>query len=197
MKLEAAFIKDAELIAEDVRRELGIPNYRALDPRELFRQLDVPVVSLSELAALSLDPELNEAVRFIQTEESALSATTVFAGTSRMVVYNDASTPERQASDLAHEAAHGLLLHQPTPVFDQLGFRVWNDRIEAEAEHLGGCLLIPGKGARYAAAAGWGIDRMAREFNCSAEMAQWRFNVSGGKRVASRRDIGSHRGSKK
>lgn len=196
MKLEASFVRDAELIAEDVRAELGIPNYRALDPRDLFKQMDVPVISLSELAGMSADPALDEAVRFIQTEESALSATTVFAGTSRMVVYNDASTPERQASDLAHEAAHGLLLHQPTPAFDDLGCRVWDDRIEAEAEHLGGCLLIPGKGARYAAAAGWGIDRIAREFDCSAEMAQWRFNVSGGKRVASRRN-GARRGAKK
>lgn len=196
MKLDAAFVRDAELIAEDVRAELGIPNYRPLDPRELFQKLDVPVISLSDLAALAEDPAVGEAVRFIQTEEAALSATTVFAGTSRMVVYNDAATPERQSSDLAHEAAHGLLLHQPAPAFDELGCRVWDDRIEAEAQHLGGCLLIPGKGARYAAKAGWDLAQIAREFDCSAEMARWRFNVSGGKRVASRRSPRPRRGPK-
>jgi len=183
MKLESAFKKDAEQIAEDVRKDLGLFNYRAMDPRLLFEALDIPVVSLNRLVEISDDPPLGAAVAYLQSEEASLSATTVFRGTVRIVVFNDAASPERQVSDLAHEAAHGLLLHRPSGAFDEFGCRIWDERIETEAQYLGGCLLIPGKGARYAAKAGWSHEHMTHKFACSAEMVLWRDNVTGAKRL--------------
>src|SRR2546425_294346 len=51
------------------------------------------------------------------------SALTVFHGTRRLIVHNDAHSPARQRSDLAHELAHALLIHPPHPPFCSSGQR--------------------------------------------------------------------------
>ena len=183
MKLDAAFRKSAEQIAEELRAELGITNFQRLDPHALFESLEVPVISMTELVKLTPDELLADAINYLQTEETSLSAATVFDGPRRMVVFNDTAPGRRQASDLTHEAAHSLLLHTPQPVRDALGCRLWDDLVETEAQYLGGCLLIPGKGARYAAKAGWTEERTAREFGCSPQMVTWRLNITGARRV--------------
>ncbi|MEU9685694.1 ImmA/IrrE family metallo-endopeptidase [Amycolatopsis japonica] len=102
-----------------------------------------------------------------------------------MIVHNDAHTPGRQSSNLAHELAHGLLLHPPSPVIDSRGCRHWNGTIEEEANCLAGALLVPGKAARGMVRRGRSIDQIADELGCSVEMARWRVNMSGASRLAS------------
>jgi Zn-dependent peptidase ImmA (M78 family) len=166
------------------RADIGIKNIVKLDPLELVSYLEIPTISLSDLLRLDLSvPGIEEAVAVLQGEEhSALSAMTVFAGTKRMIVYNDRHEPARQASDISHEAAHGLLLHQPAPAFDERGCRAWDSTIEAEAAYLGGALLIPGKGARYIAKAKLSVDAAAKRFGCSQQMVNWRLNESGARK---------------
>jgi Zn-dependent peptidase ImmA (M78 family) len=123
-------------------------------------------------------------VRFLaRAGEGHLSAATVFRAGRRLVVYNDSHPLPRQASDLCHEAAHALLLHEPMPAMDEHGCRLWNTEIEEEADYLGGALLILGKGARYYAKAEWSFTAIAARFECSEEMARWRNNASGGQRI--------------
>jgi Zn-dependent peptidase ImmA (M78 family) len=118
-----------------------------------------------------------------RTERGALSAVTVFWGTARAIVNNDAHLPARQASNLTHELAHGLLLHPPAPALDQRGCRLWNQDIEDEADWLGGTLLIPGPAARAAARRHLTHEQVADKFGCSIEMARWRMNMTGALRM--------------
>jgi Zn-dependent peptidase ImmA (M78 family) len=168
-----------------MRAELGIKNIERLDPFALAALLGIPVMSLTQLDALDLSiPDMHEAVEFLTTgKQSALSAMTVFAGTRRLIVYNDANPSPRQASDLSHELGHGLLLHQPVPALDERGCRAWDPDIENEASYLGGALLIPGKAARYIAKSGMTTDDAAARFVCSIEMVNWRLNETGARRM--------------
>lgn len=180
------FQAEAESIAEEVRHDLGIGNIRALDPWTLAKDLDIEAWSLARLdEERGHDVELHEALDVLYAEEqSSLSAVTVFDFTGRrLIIYNESHSRERQVSDLCHELAHSLLLHAPTPALDHLGGRLWDAAMEQEAAYLGGALLIPGKGARYAAKSGLSVERTALKFRCSPEMAEWRLRMSGAKRI--------------
>lgn len=186
MATKTAFAREAEEIAEGVREELNLSNLVALEPFSLLQFLGIPAISLMNLLQLSGDDsELAAAIDLLH-QESSLSAMTVFRGNSRMIVYSDAHTQGRRNSDLCHEAAHALLLHPPAPAFDANGCRSWNGDIEEQAQFLAGTLLIPGKGARYAAKAGWSHEYMAQRFGCSVDLARWRDNTSGGVRLRRR-----------
>ena len=149
---------------------------------------NVPALSLSDLAQLAVDFDLESAVMVLRgPESSTLSAVTVFRGNRRIIIFNDSHPRGRQAQGLCHEAAHAILLHRPASAVDDLGCRLWNQDIEDEADYLGGALLIPGKAARYAAMANWTLEYLADKFGCSPEMARWRNNASGGQHLRRRR----------
>jgi IrrE N-terminal-like domain len=183
--LRPGFTKEAEATAEELRAELRVGNLRPLDPFELLRYLQIPAIPLAALPGLAdAGPDLEAAISLLHSDErSELSAMTVFNGSARMIVYNDRHSPARRASDLCHEAAHGLLLHEPANAFDSLGCRVWDDANEAEADYLAGALLVPGKGARYAAKSGMTPEEAAERFGCSIPMINWRLNESGARRL--------------
>lgn len=187
MSLARGFKGHAETTSEEIRAELALKNIDRLDPHALLEHLEVPALSLSDLARLALDdPDLQSAVHMLRgPESSSLSAVTVFRGHRRLVIYNDTHQDGRQANGLCHEAAHAILLHTPSPAIDDLGCRLWDQDIEDEADYLGGALLIPGKAARYAAKANWSMDLIAEKFGCSTQMARWRNNASGGQRLRS------------
>jgi Zn-dependent peptidase ImmA (M78 family) len=178
---------EAEQLALEVRDELGLGPFRRLVPELLAEHLEIPIITLSQLRLMARDIDgVADAVGLLLgVEANALSAVTVFADARRMVVHNDAHAPGRQASNLAHELAHGLLLHSPSPVIDSRGCRHWNGTIEEEANHLAGALLVPGKAARGMVRRGLTIEQIADELGCSIEMARWRVNMSGAARLAS------------
>lgn len=184
-KLPPRFASEAESTAEDVRAEMQIRNIDRLDPLALARHLDIPVMSLSALLAVAGHNEaLKDAVHVLRGSESrALSAVTVFGDLGRLIVYNDSHDPARRASDLAHELAHGLLLHQPTVALGVGGCRAWDEDIESQASYLGGALLIPGKAARWSAKRGMSLQATAYRFSCSTDMVNWRWNQSGSRRL--------------
>ena len=123
MKLRRGFKTEAEALVKEVRNELGLPKLDRLDPHRLACHLDIPVVALSDLPE-----DLDGARHFLSVDREAFSALTVFDGRRRMIVHNDLHSPARQNSNLAHELAHGLLLHEPAPALDRLtGCRNWNE----------------------------------------------------------------------
>ncbi len=171
----------ANAIAVEVRAELGLRALDALDPWRLAEHLEIPVITLS-----SLDTDIPSAVHRLRVvEPEVFSAVTVFAGTKRAIVHNDKHSRGRQVSDLAHELAHGLLLHPPTPARDDRGCRYWNKEIEEEASWLAGCLLIPEDAAIWIARQGMSAEDAATHFGVSTQMVTFRVNVTGArKRVA-------------
>lgn len=182
MGLRRGFKTEAEAIAADVRRELGLAPYQPLSPWVLAEHLGVPLLKLSALRAAAPD-----AVQYLlRNERGAFSAVTVFRDAKRLVVYNDGHSVGRQASDLAHEIAHALLLHSPHSALDENGCRVWSPTMEEEADWLGGALLVPGDAAYTVARRGTALPDAAREYGVSVTMMRYRLNVTGAARRVAR-----------
>lgn len=182
MKLRRGFKTEAESIAREIREELKLTSVELLDPWVLAEHLAIPVLPLSSVTQLA--PEVVR--RFQRSDRSAFSALTVFDGTKRLIVHNDAHSKRRQASNLAHELAHALLLHPPTPPLNEHGCRNWNEEIENEANWLGGTLLVPEEAALFIARNGWALAKAAEEYGVSDDMIRFRLNVTGARRRVQR-----------
>ena len=175
MALRWGFKSEAAVLAAEVRGELGLGPYDRLDPGALARHLDIPIVPLSEL--LTTCP----GARYLSsTEPAAFSAVTVFDGHRRMIVYNDSHSPARQNNSLAHELAHGLLHHQPTPALDRTtGCRIWIRTNEEEADWLAGELLVTREMALVVARSQFTRQAAQERLGVSAELLRWRMNMTG------------------
>lgn len=181
MALRRGFKTEAEEIAREVRVELGLSPVSPLDPVALAEHLEIPVRPLTDC---DYPPELVH--HFTQVDHEAFSAVTVFHGTRRVIVHNDAHAPARQKSDVTHELAHGLLLHVPSPAFDAHGFRIWREDQEDEADYLCGCLLVTRDAALYIARRGIAIEAAAGFYGVSGQMMGWRVNGTGARVQAQR-----------
>lgn len=173
--MRRGFKKEANELAKEVRAELGLGDYDPLDPWALTALLGIPVLKLSEFredSQLCVD-------HFTSIEADAFSAITVFRGSRRLIVHNDAHTRPRQVSNLTHEVAHGLLHHVPVPAMDALGCRQWEDEVEKEAEYLAGALLVTDNAALRVVRRYIPLATAARELGISTGMLSYRLNVSG------------------
>lgn len=180
MPLARGFKAEAERTSEAIRAELQLKAWAALSPWDLAEYLDIPVLPLSDLDGVAAAQRL-----FAGDESGSFSALTVFDGPRRLVVHNDAHTTGRQASNVAHELAHGLLLHEPRPALNSLGCRDWNQDVEDEAVHLSGALLIPRAAAYLIVRKGWSDLEAATRYGCSDAMVKWRVAISGAARLRS------------
>ena len=128
-----------------------------------------------------------EARYFLSVERNVFSALTVFDGHRRVVVHNDSHSEARQNSNLAHELAHGLLLHEPLPALDSItGCRDWNDINEQEADWLSGELLVTSDMALAVARGRLTKQQALQRLGVSADMLDWRINKTGALKRAER-----------
>ncbi len=175
MPLRRGFKSEAHAIAREVRAELGLRSADPLDPRALASHLDVPVFGISLLRGTVPD-----AVRhFMTVDSSVFSAVTIFRGSARTIWCNDAHAPGRQTSDIAHELAHALLLHEPGAALTADGARAWDSVAEEEAQWLGAALLISDEAAFAIAASGGDLDAAALRYGVSRSLLDFRLNVTG------------------
>lgn len=172
------FKKEANETAKEVRKELGLNFHDALDPWKLMNLLEIPVMTLTEFGN-AYAPCVHH---FANVEADAFSAVTVFCGNKRLVVHNDTHSRPRQVSNLTHEAAHGLLHHQPFPALDPNGCREWDDNIEKEAEYLAGALLVTEEAALQIVREGISTHNAAQRLGVSQQMVIYRINVTGARR---------------
>lgn len=174
MKLRWGFKSEANTIARDLRREMGLGAPDPLDPWRLAAHLDIPVVNLSSMKA-----EAEHAVlQFTRKDREAFSAVTVFHGYKRMIVVNDVHSHGRQASNIAHELAHALLWHEPAPALDADGMRDWNAEQEGEAQWLAGALLVSEEAALNIIRRGLSLADAAKLYGTSVDMIRGRLNVT-------------------
>jgi Zn-dependent peptidase ImmA (M78 family) len=180
MKLRWGFKSEANAIARDMRREMGLALTDPIDVWKLAAHLAIPVMKLSSLKA-----EAAEAVaQLTRRDPEAFSAVTVFHGCSRIIVVNDAHARTRQASNIAHELAHCLLWHDAGPMFDSDGLREWNAEQEEEAQWLAGALLISEEAALDIVQRGLSLPDAARHYGTSIDMVRGRINVTGARKRA-------------
>ena len=168
-------------MAREIRGELELGPLAPLDPRVLADHLGIPIIPLSDMLT-----DAPAVAHLLTKEQEVFSAVTVFCGNRRTIVHNDAHASVRQNSNLAHELAHGLLHHPPTPALDNKGCREWNQDIEDEAQWLAGALLVTEDAAQAIARAGMPLVAAARRFQVSEPMIQFRLNVTGARRRVQR-----------
>ena len=180
MKLRWGFKSEANTIARDLRRELGLAPADPLDPWRLASHLDIPIVKLSALR----DKARHAVAQFTKKDREAFSAVTVFAGHKRIIVVNDAHSGGRQASNIAHELAHSLLWHEPSLGFDEDGVREWNAEQEEEAQWLAGALLVSEEAALSIVRRRLSLIDAARLYGTSVDMVRGRINVTGARKRA-------------
>jgi uncharacterized protein DUF955 len=176
VELRRGFKSDAERTAELVRSDLGLGLLDRLDCFALAEGWGIPVVSLGELRE---DGASEVSIRRLLSPEAGFSATTVVVGPRRLIVYNPRQEPGRKANSLAHELAHVILEHEAAPAIGVGGCRHWDGRQEAEADWLGGALLVPRAGALEWMLESGDIDAGASNFGVSLALFRWRINHTG------------------
>ena len=182
MSLRWGFKSEATELAAEVRAELSLNPFDRLDPHKLAAHLAIPIESLTDIATTCLG-----ARHFLSVEPEAFSAVTVFDGSRRIIVHNDSHSDGRQNSNLAHELAHGLLLHSPLPALDDLtGCRHWNSISEEEANWLGGELLVTRPTAIAVARGRWSTREACHRLGVSSRMLEWRLSMTGARKQVER-----------
>ena len=181
MALRRGFKKEAKELALEVRAELGTDVFAPLDPYALAELYGIDVYDLR-------NPVLpKESVRHLtEVRPHVFSAALVpLEPSGAIIIENHVHPPRRRRSTMAHEMAHVLLEHPFGPMLaDENGCRSAVRGIEEEAAELSGELLIPTDAARVAAFKGWSDQTVARYFDVSVAMAQWRMNVTAARRIA-------------
>ena len=176
--LRRGFKTEADTLAKELRTELGLSPAAPLSPWKLADYLSIPLFPLSELR--SFIPK--DVSYLMNSGSSQFSAATIFFGTRRRIIFNDAHHTRRQASDIAHELAHGLLGHPPGPPLSDEGCRNFDPRLEAEANWLGPALLISKEAALEILRKGLSLEAAARTYGVSQQVVQMRLNVTGAKK---------------
>ena len=177
MTFRRGFKTEAERISLEVRLELALSATDRLEVLVMAAHLGIPVIPMSAL------PEGDGQGGFLHVfryrEQESFSAVTIFKGDARLIVHNDSHHPHRQASNIAHEVSHCLLEHKPSPLVSDSGCRHWNAEFEAEADWLGGALLVPRDGALSFVRAGLSADEIAEHYGVSEALCRWRLNQTG------------------
>lgn len=185
MGLRRGFKSEANWYARSLREELRLTPQCPLCPWRLAGHLEFPVVPLSKYREAQ-----PEAVAYLLSAcgQQEFSAITIFDGNFRLIIHNDGHDRPRQAADIAHELAHGLLLHPPKPPLDANGSRHYNAEFEEEANWLGPALLVSDEAAMRIAERGWSAPEASKIYGVSLELLRMRLNVSGvAMRLARRR----------
>lgn len=182
MSVSWAFRDEANDIARCVRRELRLLESAPLNSFRLAEHLCIPVLSVAELYSQlpHLVPPDDNRYR------SGFSAVTVFHGCERLIVHNEHHERPRQHSNIAHELAHALLLHEPHQPFDEDGVRTFDAQMEAEAHWLGPALLVSEQAAISIVRRGISIKEAMDEYEVSEELMRFRLNVTGARKRGAR-----------
>lgn len=178
-EFERGFKADCEKLSVEIREELGAARWDPLDMDEVARHLDVPIITLAATGAA------DDVVAWACSDEGAVcfSAFTVMdSNGSRVIVLNDSHPPVRRASNIAHELAHALLLHELAPVYGGDGNRSYDSQIEREAEFLAGALLVSRPMARGVVVRGESLEAASSRLGVSEQMLRYRIQVTGANR---------------
>lgn len=182
--MRRGFKEDAKRLALEVRAEIGLGPLDRVDPRDLADEYGIPVYTVTALSSAVAPPA---GAWIAGVGRSVFSAALVPCGTGMLIVDNDLHSPARRVSSIAHEMAHVLCEHQFTEALITAdGCRAASREDEAQADWLGGELLITYTAAVAAARAGWDDEQVADAYGVSAPRAAMRMNASGARLLVRR-----------
>lgn len=168
----------ANRIAIEIRERLDLSPIDPIDPFAVCNYFEVEVIRMTSLAC--------DCSAFATDGNGSFSAMTVPYGIRTAIVHNDTHHSLRQRSNICHELAHLFLGHEHVPPLNDRGERTHNGGIEAEANFLGGCLLIPNEAAVHVLSNGMAA-RAQLIYGVSKPMLDYRLRVSGAHVIHMRR----------
>lgn len=178
MTFARGFKARANRIAVEARGRLGLSPIEPIDPFAMCDFFDIEVIRMSSLNF--------DCSAFGAEDQGCFSAMTVPAGIRTAIVHNDTHHPLRQRSNICHELAHLFLGHRHVPPLNERGERAHDSGIEAEANFLAGCLLLPNEAANYVLSNGL-VPRAQLIYGVSGPMLEYRLRVSGARVIHQRR----------
>jgi uncharacterized protein DUF955 len=184
VKFRRGFEAEADRLVVETRSALGLELEVALDTRLLAGHLGIEVFDLTGLHAICPD----EVEHLTTVDVSAFSGTLLERDGRRAIFVNDAHTEARQAATIAHECAHVILGHEADAHFSDLGIRRFDDRVEAEADWLGDCLLVPTPAVLSMMRRHGTLEACAVHFGVSEQLMRKRYNLSGARQIIERSD---------
>jgi hypothetical protein len=170
------FKAEANRIALRVRAQMGLDPIDPIDPTAVCAHFDIRLIRLSDM-----DPSCP----FLRNT-SIFSAVTVPCGIETAIVHNNSHHPRRQRSNICHELAHCFLGHKCAPPLTEDGERNHNSGMEAEANFLGGTLLITNEAAIHIVSEGL-VSNAHNLYGVSRAMLTYRLRMSGAHRIYERR----------
>ena len=175
MALPRGFKAEAERIAKRLRANADVARTGPLDLRAVAKSLDVRIVSAKKLVPIESLQEIE------RIQAYAFSACTFEINERHVIVYNPIRTRPRRRSDIAHELAHIILKHDLTEIqyLNEVPFRTCRPDQEHEATALGGTLLLPRTALLDEARGGATVDQVAKKYDVTKQMAQFRWNATG------------------
>ena len=182
MRVPRGFRAASNRIAVGLRHQLGLSCHAPLSMKMLCKRLGLPLVPLSHFSATH-DKQVMELKK--RGDFSAMLLP--IDDTTKIILFNDQSSPGRFNSDIAHEAAHEILLHPPQATFNEDGERNYDQGMEDEANCLAQRLLITDEAA-YHVVSSMMLPREACEiYGVSMAMLKFRLGASGARKRYDRR----------
>ena len=175
MALRRGFKTEANWYARSFRQDMGLSSHDPLCPRKLAHHLEIPLISL-----VNFMTDIPDAVSYLHGPgQNEFSAVTIFNGMEKIILFNDAHSPKRQAADISHELSHIILQHPPKPPIGPDGSRHYDLEIEEEANWLGPALLVSDEAAVWIARNRMSIAAASDFFGVSEDLVRMRVNVCG------------------
>ena len=175
MALPRGFKAAANRIAVGLRTQGNLAAYAPIDTYALGERIGIAVIPLTAFAESH-----PEAVAQLVGDDGAFSALLLSVGDGgRMAILNNTHSISRQNSSLAHEVAHALLAHPLEVLSVRVDCRDFDSGLEAEANYLAGCILVPNEAAWRIVGSGMDLDSAQKQYGVSRQMLEYRLNVSG------------------
>lgn len=178
--LPRGFVTEAQRIAVEERRDLGLRPNDPLDPWELADLHGVRVVDITSLKASA------EVTFFTQTSPAAFSGAILPRGHGVVIVENGSHAHTRRIATLAHEMAHVLLEHSFHGSLTDLDCAGTTGPLEEQAERLASELLVPRSAALSYARNDMSDADVAQHLGISEAKARQSMNLSGARRQVER-----------
>ena len=180
------FKAEAERISARVRDALSLAHHEPLCPVNFAQGLSVTLLNPHEI------PVKKEVLDYLLSSgRSEWFAFTFTFNSKVVIVRNPTHSKARQSSDLMHELAHIICGHEPSKIAHNPGVgipcREHDEQSEAEAEWLGGCLLLPRVALLHQRKEGMNDSEIMDLYSVSRDLLRYRRNMTGVDKIRHRR----------
>lgn len=174
--------------AMELRQVLDIRIHEPMPSKLLAEHYKIKIVTPEEF---SLDSRTLSSLML--SGSTQWSAVTLGKPAPCLIIHNPTHSIARQESNIMHELAHVICGHEMCSINSELSgsiipLRKYDETQETEAEWLGACLQLPSKVLYECYVKNKMTElEISSTFNASVEMVRYRINVTGVKKIWSRK----------